>query len=581
MFPSREVDQYAEYDFIIVGAGTAGCVLANRLSEDPNVTVLLIEAGGKDSLLDIHIPLAFSKLQNLPNIDWMYRTVPQKTSCGSLKYEKSAWPRGRVLGGSSSLNAMMHVRGNKKDYDHWAEMGAEGWGYEDILKYFKKSESYYGEDGRYHGFEGPAMVTKASYVTPLARALVDAGVELGYEEVDYNGKSQTGFSLTHNRISRGARNSEATSYLHPVRHRKNLFVLLEHSVRSLSLKGDRAQGAYVVPTREYRTGLEQLIRAKKEVILSAGAVNSPKILMMSGVGPKEHLAELNLAMLKELPVGMNLQDHLMIPYPILLPKVPVESGVTYTKAFAESYMSLLRYFLFGAGPLSSSGAEVMGFVSSSGNDTEDFPDVQFILFSGYLSEYFLKMFFFSIQGVNQLWGMDLLGEEDRSGYFLLPSLLRPKSVGSMRLDVLRSPLEDPWINPNYLDDAEDVEVLLKAIRITQKLLDTDALRPYKGESPSRHATSPFPYDSDDFWRWYIRRATLTIYHPVGTCKMGRINDPSTVVSPRLRLKEFRNVRVVDASIMPTIVSGNTNAPVVMIAEKASDMIKEDHGMPTN
>ena len=294
------------------------------------------------------------------------------------------------------------------------------------------------------------------------------------------------------------------------------------------------------------------------------------------MGPKEELTRLAIPMQRDLPVGENLQDHVMIPYPVLLKDVPLDSGVTITKAFASSYSSLVSYFLFGDGPMSSSSAEVEGFIHSGLSNHSEGPDVQFILFSSFLSPELLNLFSFTVQGINQLWSYDLIDQDDASGFTIYPALARPKSVGNMKLDSIRSPLEEPWINPNYLGELEDVEVLLRGIRVAQKLLGTASMRPYRGETPSVKATTPYKYDSDDFWRWYIRRATLTIYHPVGTCKMGRADDPSTVVDPRLKVKGYGNLRVVDASVMPRIVSANTNAAVIMIAEKAADMIKDDN-----
>ena len=542
------------------------------------MTVLLLEAGGKDSNPNINIPHAVYDLQR-SSIDWEYMTAPQKNCCLAMASQRSYWPSGKVLGGTSAMGDGVYVRGNRADYDRWEKLGAKGWKYEDVLPYFKKSEDYRDNDGDsgFHGGGGYLNVEKGSYVPLISNSFIQAGIELGYKELDYNGREQIGFSLTQKTVKDGIRQSTARAFLHPVRHRKNLHVVVGKAVRRVKFDGDRAVGVTVTDTEEYKMGAEKLVKARQEVILCAGTISSAKILQLSGIGPDECLRDSSFLSSKlDLPVGRNLQSHPAIMLPFRLDVAP-DSELAQSFLQSQSIWSWVKYLLHGTGPYSSSSYSAHAFIHSSSDSggSDGRPDLQLILSSELLNGELIQVaLHYSVQGLTQLWGYDLLEDTSPPGYIIYVALLHPKSRGSVCPDPVRGPLEPPFITPYYLSHPDDIETLLKGVRYVQKLVNTSAFNGIRGRLVAQNAASPYPYDTDKFWRWYIQHSTLTLHHPVGTCKMGSLDDPSTVVDPQLRVKGVRNLRVADASVMPEIVSGNTNAPTIMIAEKAADLIKQ-------
>ncbi|QHV99056.1 GMC family oxidoreductase [Spirosoma endbachense] len=536
------------FDYIIIGAGSAGCVLANRLSVDPSLSVLLLEAGGPDKKMEIHIPAAYTKL-NGTAVDWGFWTEPQLALNGRRMYQ----PRGKTLGGCSSTNAMAYVRGNRLDYDDWAAHGGNtGWGYADVLPYFIRSEhneQYSQLDSYYHGHEGLLNVTNATrYQTPLAGAFVKSCIQAGIREnQDYNGEEQEGTGFFQFTIKGGKRHSAASAFLKPVLSRSNLTVITHALTKQILLKNDRATGV------EFITGKNQtqLATATKEVILSAGAFQSPQLLMLSGIGPVDALRQGKVAVKKELiGVGQNLQDHLFTGVSSLCSQRGISSNF-HLKPINQ-LKAMGQYFLFGKGPFTVSPLEAVAFLKT--DPSQDRPNMQFHFAPIHMGDDYTTDVY------------DLTTYPTTDGYTILPTLLKPKSVGYVGLRS-NNPLDAPLIQPNYLEHEDDRMVLINGIRQALTVMQADAFDSYR-----LRIQTPTDYSSDDALWQHILQQLETVYHPVGTCKMGSDHDETAVVDANLRVRGVEGLRVVDASIMPTIVSGNTNAPVIMIAEKAADLI---------
>ena len=526
------------YDYVVVGAGSAGCVLANRLSSRADRSVLVLEAGGRDDAQEIEIPAAFPKLFNSP-ADWDYATVPQRQLDGRELY----MPRGKVLGGSSSINAMIYIRGHRSDYDAWAAAGNTGWGYDEVLPYFTRSESNETLRGQYHGTAGPLTVSDQRSPNEVSRAIVDAAVEVGFRRnPDFNGADQEGFGLYQVTQRGGKRCSAARAFLHPVADRPNLEVRTEIHVRKVLIeRGD--DGLRAVGVEYLLHGRIHTVRARREVLLCAGAIGSPQLLMLSGVGEGSHLHELGIQVLLDRPaVGRNLHDHL---FGAAMYTCRKDCTLDSAEKFPRIVGSLGGFLLMQRGPFTSNVGEAGGFCRT--RPGLEAPDMQFHCAPAYFVDHGRQ------------------NPETGNGLAIGPTLLTPKSRGELRLR-RADPGAKPLIDPRHFEEPEDVQTMVEGYKIGARIANAPALRAYRGAPfvPTAELTD------EDAIADHMRATVEAIYHPVGTCKMGLGED--AVVGPDLKVHGVAALRVVDASIMPTVTRGNTNAPTIMIAEKAAELI---------
>ena len=554
------------FDFIILGAGSAGCVLANRISENNNYKVCLIEAGSKDSDPRLHIPVGFAFLgDGKGKYNWGYETEPQKefekvvvtepqremvdsaggvhkVNAESLDHRRGYQPRGKTLGGSSSINAMLYVRGHRWDYDHWSELGNNGWSYDEVLPYFIKAEHNEILDDEFHGQNGPLNVTKIRHENRPTKDFVETGSKIfGYND-DFNGENQEGIGFYQTTQKDGKRWSAAKAYLVPCLDRENLTVMTETNVNKIIIENNKAIGVECVNNKgEFFT-----INSNKEVLLSSGAFGSPQILLRSGIGPSNEIIKHNIEHVHDLPgVGKNLQDH--IDYLSVHRYNSMELiGFSLKSIFYKFPLEILKYIFAKVGMFTSTVAEAGGFIKS--NDEIDIPDMQLHFAPAMAVDH----------GRKSVWG---------HGLSCHVCLLRPKSRGEVTLNS-SDPNDDPKIDPKFLSHPDDMRALVEGYKKMMMILNEEPVSKYT----SNHVERPIDLNNDKDIEQAIREEADTVYHPVGTCKMG--NDDMSVVDEKLKVYGIDGLRVVDASIMPTLIGGNTNAPTIMIGEKASDMILE-------
>ncbi len=529
---------HEEFDYIVVGAGSAGCVLANRLTELGKHSVLLLEAGPRDRNIWIHIPLGYGVLFKQPKVNWMYQTEPEPELGGRSVFQ----PRGKVLGGSSSINGLVYIRGQHADYDRWRQLGNVGWGYDDVLPYFKRAENQQRGADDYHGAGGPLAVSNPRQPDPLCEAFIAAAEQTGIpRNTDFNGATQEGAGYFQTTTRRGRRASTAVCYLNPARGRANLRIETDAHAERVLFEGKRAVGVTYK-----RSGFARTARARKEVLLSLGAFNSPKLLQLSGVGPGELLRNHGIDVVQDMPgVGNSLQDHFQARIVMRSTRRTVNDDLNNPLRRA---MVGMRYAAFRKGPLTIAAGYAGAFFKTDARLATPDIQVHFIPFS-----------------------TDKMGEKlhDFSGFTASVCQLRPESRGTLKIRSA-DPAVAPEIKINYLATQTDRTANVEGLKVLRKVLNAPAMQPFVAEE-----IYPGPkVNTDDDLLKFCRDTGSTVYHPVSTCRMG--NDPLAVVDQKLKVKGLDGLRVVDGSIMPDLVSGNTNAPIIMIAEKAAEMILADH-----
>ncbi|KAB0800225.1 hypothetical protein PPYR_05965 [Photinus pyralis] len=556
---SGAVVDYGTFDHIIVGAGAAGCVIANRLTEDSSRRALLLEAGEHGTDLT-DIPAMRNYLTD-SNYNWGYMSVPQTTACLGLKEQRCSLHRGKGIGGSTIINGLFYVRGNDRDYNNWYSQGNVGWSYKDVLPYFKKSENYLEGDPRYHGKEGYLNVETWEEISMQTQAFYDAHKLLGMKELDFNGESQLGYGKPEFNIKHGKRQSTGNAFILPILSRSNLELLTNsYVIKVLIDKQKRAYGVLFT-----RNGKLYKAVSRSDIILSAGAFGSPHLLMLSGIGPRSHLEETGISVVEDLPVGELLLDHTGLYY--------LDFATNYTET-ERPLDDLVRRYIAGGGPLANAfSMDGISFLQTKRSKNTKYPDVEILMIPSINSDESTAKFWNIEENVLE----DVLKDNDpRRSFTIAGFLMHPKSKGFMRLNS-SNPFDYPVINPMLLSDPDgvDIETMYQMIELVLEMVKTEPFK--KLDTKLRHAPlsacKDHKYKSRNYWYCFLRHLALPLFHTVGTCKMGIHPSKGAVVNPELKVFGVDNLRVADASIMPSTTSGHTSAPTMMIGEKVSDIIR--------